>query len=97
MTQLSVLGPILFSFHTTSLSKLIQNHPGISFYADNIQLYVHLTHKHVTEAFNRLKNCSDDIKTGFLQTSLILTLIRPNLFCLAHGLCMQNLGNFNIF
>ena len=31
-------------------------------YADDTQLYVHLTHKHATQAFDRLKNCLDDAK-----------------------------------
>ena len=64
MPQGSVLGPILFSLYTTPLSKVIQNHPGIHFhfYADDTQLYVHLTHKHATLAFERLKNCLDDVR-----------------------------------
>ena len=41
--------PILFSLYTTPLRKDIQNHPGISFlfYANDTQLYVHLTHKNI--------------------------------------------------
>ena len=62
--QGSVLGPILFSLYTTPLSKVIQNHPGISFqfYADDTQLYVHLTHKNVTSARDKLSHCLEDVK-----------------------------------
>ena len=57
--QGSVLGPILSSLYTTPLSKVIQNHPGISFqfYADDTQLYVHLTHKNVASALDKLSHC----------------------------------------
>ena len=59
--QGSVLEPILFSLYTTLLSKVIQNHPGISFqfYADDTQLYVHLAHKNVASALDKLPRCLD--------------------------------------
>ena len=60
--QCSVLGSILFSLCTTPLSKVIQNHPGIGFHfqADDMQLYVHVTHKHVAHSFDKLKSCLDE-------------------------------------
>ena len=62
-----VFGPILFSLYNTPLSKVIQNHPGISFhlYADDTQLYIHITHKDATQAFERMNNCLDDAKVAF--------------------------------
>ena len=64
LPQGSVLGPILFSLYTTPLSKVIQNHPGISFhfYTDDTQLYVHLTHKDVALALDKLSYCLEDVK-----------------------------------
>ena len=72
--QGSVLGPVLFSLYTTPLSKVIQNHPGIGFdfYADDTQLYVHLTHKNVAKAFDRLKSCFDDVKKWLSANKLKL-------------------------
>ena len=74
--QGSVLCPILFSSYTTPLSKVIQNHPGIGFhfYADDTQLYVHLTHKNVAHAFDRLKSCLDDVKKWLSANKLKLNL-----------------------
>ena len=46
--HVSVYGPMLFPLYTTPISKVIQNHPGICFHfcANDMQLYIHLTHKH---------------------------------------------------
>ena len=72
--QGSVPGPILFSLYTTPLSKVIQNHLGICFhfYADDTQLYVHLTHNHATQAFDRLENCLDDVRKWLSANKLKL-------------------------
>ena len=62
--QGSVLEPIRFSLYTTPQSKVIHNHPGISFqfYDDDTQLYVHLTHKNVASALDKLSRCLEDVK-----------------------------------
>ena len=80
--QGSVLGPTLFSLYTTPLSKVIRNHPGIGFhfYADNTQLYVHLTHKNVAHAFDRLKSCLEDVKKWLSANNLKLNPDKTELF-----------------
>ena len=67
-----VLGLILFSLYTIPLSKVIRNHPGIGFhfYTENTKFSVHLTHKNVAHAFDRLKSCLDDIKK-WLATNML--------------------------
>ena len=74
VSQGSALGPILFSLYTTPLSKVIQKHPGIGFhfYADDTQLYVHLTHKNVSHVFDRLESCLEDVKKWLSANKLKL-------------------------
>ena len=62
--QGSVLGPLLFSLYTTPLSLIIGKHKGIKFhfYADGSQVYVHLSHKNASAAFEQLNRCLNDVK-----------------------------------
>ena len=60
----SVLGPLLFSRYTFPLSTLNDKHKGINFhfYADDTQLYVHLSHMYASAAFDRLNRYLQDVK-----------------------------------
>lgn len=54
--QGSVLGPILFSLHTTPLTKIISSHKAINyhFYADDTQIYIQLTPENFNVTFASL-------------------------------------------
>ena len=59
-----VLDPILFSLYATPLSKDIGrcSFMKFNFYADDTQLFIHRTHKNVTQSFERLNRCLNDVK-----------------------------------
>ena len=72
--QGSVLGPLLFSLYTSLLSTLTAKHKGVKFhfYADDSQLYVHLSHMNASAAFDKLNRCLQDVKEWMSASKLKL-------------------------
>ena len=72
--QGSVLGPLLFSLYGFPLRTLIGKHKGIKFhfYANDSQLYVHLSHMNASAAFDKLNRCLQDIKEWMSASKLKL-------------------------
>ena len=72
--QGSVLGPLLFSMYTTPISKIIHLHPHIKFhfYADDTQLYIHLSHKNASVALTKLTACLQDVQRWMSLSKLKL-------------------------
>ena len=62
--QGSVLGPLLFSLYTTPLGQVIKKYTGVKyhFYADDTQLFIHLSPDDSPKSFDRLKSCLNDIQ-----------------------------------
>ena len=72
--QGNALVPLLFSLYTTPLSLIISKHKGIKFhfYADDSQVYIHLSQKNASAAFEKLNRCLDDAKEWMSTSKLKL-------------------------
>ena len=64
------------------------------FYADDTQLYVHLTHKHATLAFERLKNCLDDVRNWLSVNKLKLNPDKTEFILFGSKNVRTKLGKF---
>ena len=62
--QGSVLGPLLFSLYTIPLNLVIGKNKGIKFhfYANDSKVYVYLSQKNASAAFEHLNRYLDDVK-----------------------------------
>ena len=72
--QGSVLGPLLFSLYTTPLGQVIRKYTGVRyhFYADDTQLFIHLSPDDSLKSFDRLKSCLNDIRVWMSENKLQL-------------------------
>jgi hypothetical protein len=62
--QGSVLGPILFTIYLHAIGSIIQKHDvQYVIYADDIQLFTHVTASNISSAINRLQACINDLQS----------------------------------
>ena len=87
------------AFFGTLLSKVTQNHPFICFYfyADDTQLYIFLTHKHATQAFDMLKHCLGDVKKWLSKNKPKLTPDKTEFILFGLRTVRRKLNKLNIF
>ena len=72
--QGSVLGSLLFSLYTCPLSQEFANYMDVKyhFYADDSQLFIHLSPGKCANSFHQLKACLNDIHTWMFENRLKL-------------------------
>ena len=82
--------------YTTPLSKAISKHPDVKyhFYADDTQLFIHLTHVNASTAFDKLRKCLDDVKLWLATNKLKLNTDKTDFIIFGSRLQRKKLENF---
>ena len=97
--QGSVLGPILFSLYTNSITSIIHSHSSSNyhFYADDTQLYITLSPTNFSHSMQKLKNCLNDIQNFMFTNKLKLNPDKTEFILIgSKNNCKQVLPHFPI-